>query len=458
MEPRREVQVFSKNEDGTHVLNMEALERILMDANVKDKPVVVISITGSSRQGKSFLMNFLLRHASGMGDQMGRLQGFTWQGGWDAVTRGIFVWNEVFLVRTPEGREVAVVFMDTQGTFDTASDATDWTIIFALSTIISSVQIYNLLKDIKMNDLDHLLYFAAYAKLAEENQVGKPFQKLLFLIRDWSYLSNASYGYEGGQAFLEHRLPTNGTETQEQHRLREAIWSSFEEVDCFLMPHPGLKAERSPHFQGCVSDIDEDFQEYLLQLVTSIVDPANLVVKRINGKEITCQDLYYHLKGYSEKFRDPNLPPPTSLLEATAEGQHLALAVEAMDLYTSRMQKMIKKNDKMTLEKFKNAHERCRDEALDFFRHTRKMGNDQMSQRHEESVKKGIASRYESLVHLVAGKKSEILTYLLGVATGVGVGACGVAIAAYTIPAATMQQLVVATGGFVINTVRLITH
>lgn len=46
--------------------------------------------------------------------------------------------------------------MDTQGTFDTESDMGDNSTIFALSVLLSSVQVYNLRANIGEDDLQHL--------------------------------------------------------------------------------------------------------------------------------------------------------------------------------------------------------------------------------------------------------------------------------------------------------------
>lgn len=46
--------------------------------------------------------------------------------------------------------------MDTQGTFDSESTIGENSTIFALSTLISSVQIYNLAGNIREDDLQHL--------------------------------------------------------------------------------------------------------------------------------------------------------------------------------------------------------------------------------------------------------------------------------------------------------------
>jgi hypothetical protein len=46
--------------------------------------------------------------------------------------------------------------MDTQGAFDSESTVRDCATVFALSTMLSSVQIYNLLHNIQEDDLQHL--------------------------------------------------------------------------------------------------------------------------------------------------------------------------------------------------------------------------------------------------------------------------------------------------------------
>lgn len=46
--------------------------------------------------------------------------------------------------------------MDTQGTFDSESTVKDNATVFALSTMLSSVLIYNLSQNIEEDDLQHL--------------------------------------------------------------------------------------------------------------------------------------------------------------------------------------------------------------------------------------------------------------------------------------------------------------
>ena len=51
-----------RSKDGNFELDEAALRDILLRPDVKDKEVALISITGAFRQGKSFLLDFILRY------------------------------------------------------------------------------------------------------------------------------------------------------------------------------------------------------------------------------------------------------------------------------------------------------------------------------------------------------------------------------------------------------------
>jgi len=55
--------------------------------------------------------------------------------------------------------QVAVFLMDTQGAFDHENSVEGCSFIFALSTLISSVQIYNIMQQIQEDALQHLQVF-----------------------------------------------------------------------------------------------------------------------------------------------------------------------------------------------------------------------------------------------------------------------------------------------------------
>ena len=98
--------------------------------------------------------------------------------------------------------QIAVLLLDTQGAFDSQSTVRDCATIFALSTMTSSVQVYNLSQNIQEDDLQHLqviliiallrfasiLFFLVYSFLLN---MGDLHQKILgiFLFKNWNFLS-----------------------------------------------------------------------------------------------------------------------------------------------------------------------------------------------------------------------------------------------------------------------------
>lgn len=58
----RPVQVVLAHPDHTFELDEDALSDILLQDDAKDRSVVVVSVAGAFRKGKSFLLDFFLRY------------------------------------------------------------------------------------------------------------------------------------------------------------------------------------------------------------------------------------------------------------------------------------------------------------------------------------------------------------------------------------------------------------
>ena len=57
----RPIQIVVAKPDHTFELDLEALREILLSDDVKDKKVMVLSLAGAFRKGKSFLLDYFLR-------------------------------------------------------------------------------------------------------------------------------------------------------------------------------------------------------------------------------------------------------------------------------------------------------------------------------------------------------------------------------------------------------------
>ncbi|KAF6721470.1 Atlastin-2 [Oryzias melastigma] len=431
--------VLTNDEEHSFELDAAALEKILLQDHLKDLNVVVVSVAGAFRKGKSFLLDFMLRYMHSqskecwMGGDDDPLTGFIWRGGCERETTGIQVWSEVFVVDKPDGSKVAVLLVDTQGAFDSQSTIKDCATVFALSTMTSSVQVYNLSQNIQEDDLQHLQVwfkisvcskdsqcrnsvksdyaylslklFTEYGRLAMEEIYLKPFQSLMFLIRDWSYPYEHEYGLEGGNAFLERRLQVKQNQHEELQNVRKHIHSCFSQIGCFLLPHPGLKVSTNPKFDGRLRDIDEDFKKELANLVPLLLAPENLVEKEIGGNKVTCRDLLEYFKAYIKIYQGEELPHPKSMLQATAEANNLTAVAGAKDMYSKSMEQICG-GDKPYIAPadLERCHEEFREHSVHFFRSVKKMGGEEFCQRYQNQLEAELDETYSSFTKHNDGK------------------------------------------------------
>jgi len=395
------------DEDHSFKLNEEALNKILSNDKVKDLPVCVVSVAGAFRRGKSFLLDFFLRYLSREGDDnwMGDdsedntkpLEGFHWRGGSERDTTGILIWSEVFTAHTRKGKQVAIVLMDTQGAFDCNSTVRDCATIFALSAMISSVLVYNLSQNIQEDDLQHLQLFTEYGRLAMEDSGDTPFQRLQFLVRDWSYPYEADYGAEGGRSILDRRLQVSDFQHVELQNLRKHINACFDRIEAFLLPHPGLRVATDPNFDGKLKDIEPLFIKQLKDFIPMLLSPENALPRKISGAEVKCKDLSRYMRAYVDIFKGDEMPEPKSMLEATSEANNLASLSEAKDLYTNMMEGVCG-GDKPFINEhiLEIEHLRIRDAALETFDGRRKMGGEEFSAKYRDKLEAEMNEAFEN--------------------------------------------------------------
>ncbi|KAK0398085.1 hypothetical protein QR680_002421 [Steinernema hermaphroditum] len=401
--------IEAKDDDHSFALNEDVLEELLLDPKYADKKVCIISVAGAYRKGKSFLLNFFLRYLHSKhvdsvveGDWLkvtGSLDGFSWRGGSERETTGILIWSEPFVLKNRDNEDVVVFLMDTQGAFDTQSTVKDCATIFALSTMVSSVQIFNLTQNIQEDDLQHLQLFTEYGRLAMEDSPSKPFQSLLFLVRDWSYPYEAEFGFQGGQRILENRLKISEKQHAELQQLRLHIKSCFENISCFLLPHPGLSVATNPSFRGEVDSIEAEFVQQLRVLIPRLLDPNGIVTKKINGHAVSCRELLEYFKAYINIFQGEDLPEPKSMLMATAEANNLAAVSNAKAHYCRQMEEVCGADAAyMATADLEEHHLRCRNSAIAVFKSARKMGGVEFSLQFLEKLDGDIMEQYDKFL------------------------------------------------------------
>ena len=272
------------------------------------------------------------------------LTGFSWAPGSEAETKGILIWSDVFL-HTINNEDIAIILMDTQGLFELQRSSNLDAKIFGITSLISSVQIINLQGVIQENELEYLKLVTDFTKVAmmrqKENSVktgSKPFQNLLFLVRDW-FDDKVGFGYEGGEKYLNTVLNTK-TNDKSAEAVRDNIKDSFEHLKAFLMPHPSKNAVHST-YNGRWSQLDEDFKEHFKNLISSLLAPDNLILKRIFDKEITAKDLMDFTTVLFKMYESSELPDIGNLFNAVVEREMKVLTDKLFKEYKQQIMKRI---------------------------------------------------------------------------------------------------------------------
>ncbi|XP_055380890.1 atlastin [Condylostylus longicornis] len=399
--------VSTSTSDHTFILDEEKLTEVLLQDKIKDRFVCIVSVAGAFRKGKSFLLDFFLRYMYSkyvshdtkdwLGDDEEPLTGFSWRGGSERDTTGILMWSDVFTYDYPNGDKIAILLLDTQGAFDSQSTVKDCATVFALSTMLSSVQIYNLSQNIQEDDLQHLHLFTEYGRLALADSGKKPFQRLQFLVRDWSFPYEAEYGVQGGEKILRRRLELSDNQHPELQSLRRHITSCFTEVACFLMPHPGLVVATNPNFDGRLKDITPEFKQSLKELVPMLLAPDNLIYKEINGQKVKARDLIQYFISYMTIYKGDELPEPKSMLVATAEANNLTAVASAKELYLQLMEEVCGGNRPyLNPGHLEAEHLRIKDKSVFHFASKRKMGGDEFSEKYRETLENDLEESFQT--------------------------------------------------------------
>lgn len=340
------IQIVKEGDDLE--IDGDALEAILSHPNIDNRMVALVSIAGAFRQGKSFMLNFLLRYLrqkgyesndeTWLGDPDTLLDnGFAWRGGTMPHTSGIVIWSEPFIV--PQGtEEVAIFLVDTQGEFDNRATRARSTNILAINFLLSSTVIYNVQEVIKGNDLENLEFCTWYA---EEIKTGlNPFQNFWFLVRDWHSTGEFELGHLGGQEYLDKRVLVAGpSDPQSLISMRQNIRKSFESMGCYLMPFPGVPVMRMKGIAdkpGKIHrrDIDPEFLTHVAKFADMLLNPKNLSVKPMKA-----QNLLNFIIKCCESINSDHVVAPDTILQNVLNARVIELRDECLKSFNEEMKK-----------------------------------------------------------------------------------------------------------------------
>ena len=354
----------SNNKHGL-ALEQDNLDSVL-DQIPRDYKISIISIVGAFRTGKSFFMNFLLKFLNETFENKHTNEGFQYRHGRNPHTTGIWMWGRPFL--SPE-HKIAILIIDTQGLFDLNTDQNRTVQLFGISSLISSMLIYNTDKKIQEDNLQQIALFSEYGRMvsAMNANQSKPFNDLMFLIRDWQHFSDdwqdtndtinpgvaTTHLYQQPmheqpmheqlmheQLMHEqymHEVMMNKT-NHDQTSTRQQIINCYQSIKCFCLPHPGTNVANGS-FTGNLDDIDPFFLHKINQFMVTLMQ--NLKVKTVMNRPLHKNDIKHCLVKYIDIFQTEQLPQPMTILNATINIQHHTIMNAIVEEFRNKLENVV---------------------------------------------------------------------------------------------------------------------
>ncbi len=288
------------------IISKEA-KKIICNPNYTE--VGIISLVGKYRTGKSFLLNRFLKQANENNLNINsenenikienseikinkNYNGFDVGPTIKPCTKGIWIWPNPIIIKNNLSKNSFPSFLiDTEGLGAYDEEINHDTKIFLIAILISSLFIYNSFGTIDENALNNLsliLNLSKNIKLRnssfknEEEEMGKYFPSLLWLLRDFALkLEDNEGNVITAKQYLENALMEQKGMSDiiiEKNQVRKLIKTYFPERDCFPLVRP---VENENDLQNLQNLSDENIRPEFLnqcQLLT------NKILKKIKPK------------------------------------------------------------------------------------------------------------------------------------------------------------------------------
>lgn len=329
-----------------------------------------------------------------MGHQNDKLSGFSWRSGAERDTTGIIFWSDVFFHTNNLNEKFAIFVVDTQGLFDNETTLMENSQIFALSSLISSIQVINLNGNIREDELDYFQFAMEFGKLAKKDGMNsKEFQKLVFLVRDWQNPDDYEFGEIGGTKYLNHVLKLKENKNTELNSVREFISKACEHLDCHLLPHPGKNVAGRKGYNGQWGLMDEDFRFELFDSIESLLNSDRLVIKKICGRQLIAENFYVHLQTYFNHFASNDMPKIASMYKMLVEKDLDFLIAKALKIFKEKLENS--ENEAESEAQIKESYKSSKKLAISDFQNEPKLGDENSIENAENKLKDMIASYYK---------------------------------------------------------------
>ncbi|XP_050980250.1 guanylate-binding protein 1 isoform X4 [Labeo rohita] len=343
------------------------------------EPVVVVSVVGLYRTGKSYLMNRLA------GQQTGFALGCTIE----SKTKGIWMW----CVPHPNKKGHTLVLLDTEGLGDVKKgDEKHDTWIFCLAVLLSSTLVYNSLGVIDNMALEKLHYVTELTEnIRVKAEVGQHedesadfirfFPSFVWAVRDFSLKLEKEDKPITSDEYLEGSLELKqGSSPQAaQYNLpRSCLRNFFAVRKCFVFPRPANTEGLQKMEELTEEELDSKFLEQANTFCRYIYN--NSEPKTVSGgRTITGTALGNLAEVYVEAIRSGKVPCLENAVVSLAKIQNVRAVAEALQFYMTELFKLVQLP--INPAELSNIHTVAEKNAIDVFITMSFSDNDQIYQK-----------------------------------------------------------------------------
>ncbi|KAG1934981.1 guanylate-binding protein 1 isoform X5 [Pimephales promelas] len=301
------------------------------------EPVVVVSVVGLYRTGKSYLMNRLA----------GQQSGFALGGTIESKTKGIWMW----CVPHPNKEGHTLVLLDTEGLGDVKKgDEKHDTWIFCLAVLLSSTLVYNSLGVIDNMALEKLHYVTELTENIRVKAEGsrdedesadfmRVFPSFVWAVRDFTLELTMGGDPITSDQYLESALklkPGNSPQTEQFNLPRRCLRHFFAVRKCFVFPRPASTQNMRRMEELTEKDLDSEFLEQANTFCHYIYDNAD--PKTVSGgRTITGSALGNLAEVYVESIRSGKVPCLENAVVSLAKIQNNRAVEQALESYMTEM-------------------------------------------------------------------------------------------------------------------------
>ncbi|XP_052387402.1 guanylate-binding protein 1 [Carassius gibelio] len=356
------------------------------------EPVVVVSVVGLYRTGKSYIMNRLA----------GQQSGFALGSTIESKTKGIWMW----CVPHPNKKGHTLVLLDTEGLgdVDKGNEKND-TWIFCLAVLLSSTLVYNSLGVIDNTALEKLHYVTELtenirvkAGVSQDEDRSTDFMRVfpsfVWAVRDFTLELKRGDKLITSDEYLEGSLklkPGSSSQTEQYNLPRRCLRQFFAVRKCFVFPRPASTQNMRRMEKLTEKELDSEFLEQAKTFCCYIYNNAE--PKTVTGgKTVTGTALGNLAEVYVEAIRSGKVPCLENAVVSLAKIQNVRAVEEAMQLYMIEMLNMPQLP--MRPEELSDIHKIAEKKATEVFITMSFNDNDQMY--HQELMGK-IHNEYQDM-------------------------------------------------------------